>query len=95
MFSDFQLQLQVDIQREPGHGQIIPTREMRYFWARYYQNNIYGTTVLLEVMEKAGCTAIIFSSSATVYGDAPIPYTEESPAGVGITSPCSRLQIAR
>ena len=61
----------------------------------YYQNNIYGTTVLLEVMEKAGCTAIIFSSSATVYGDAPIPYTEESPAGVGITSPCSRLQIAR
>jgi UDP-glucose 4-epimerase len=59
----------------------------------YYQNNIYGTTVLLEVMEKAGCTAIIFSSSATVYGDAPIPYTEESPAGVGITSPYGQTKF--
>lgn len=35
----------------------------------YYDNNIAGTLVLLEVMDKAGCKKIVFSSSATVYGD--------------------------
>jgi UDP-glucose 4-epimerase len=53
----------------------------------YYQNNIYGTTVLLEVMEQFECRSLVFSSSATVYGDAPIPYTEDSQPGLGITSP--------
>jgi UDP-glucose 4-epimerase len=43
-------------------------------------------------MEKSGCTAIIFSSSATVYGDAPIPYTEESEAG--ISTPLVRIRAA-
>lgn len=35
----------------------------------YYDNNIYGTLVLLETMAAAGCKKIVFSSSATVYGD--------------------------
>ena len=35
----------------------------------YYDNNIAGTLVLLETMGKAGCKKIVFSSSATVYGD--------------------------
>ena len=35
----------------------------------YYHNNITGTLVLLEVMRKYNCKKIIFSSSATVYGD--------------------------
>ena len=35
----------------------------------YYHNNIYGTLVLLEAMKKANVKNIIFSSSATVYGD--------------------------
>ncbi|MBR2122892.1 MAG: UDP-glucose 4-epimerase GalE [Lachnospiraceae bacterium] len=48
----------------------------------YYENNIGGTIKLLEVMRKAGCKNIIFSSSATVYGDpAIIPITEECPKG--------------
>ncbi len=34
----------------------------------YYDNNIYGTLVLLEVMKKYGVKKIVFSSSATVYG---------------------------
>jgi len=38
----------------------------------YYDNNIYGTIVLCEVMDKFNCRSIVFSSSATVYGD---PYT--------------------
>lgn len=46
----------------------------------YYSNNIAGTVVLCEVMEKFGCHSIIFSSSATVYGEPEtVPCTEESP----------------
>ena len=49
----------------------------------YYQNNIAGTLVLVDVMRKHGCKNIIFSSSATVYGDpAIIPITEECPKGI-------------
>lgn len=36
---------------------------------QYYDNNVYGTLVLLEEMQAAGCKKIVFSSSATVYGD--------------------------
>lgn len=48
----------------------------------YYQNNIGGTLVLCDVMRKHDVKNIIFSSSATVYGDpAFIPITEECPKG--------------
>lgn len=48
----------------------------------YYENNMVATFVLVEVMRKHGCKNIIFSSSATVYGDpAMIPITEECPKG--------------
>lgn len=48
----------------------------------YYRNNINGTLVLCEVMRKHHCKNIIFSSSATVYGNpAFIPITEECPKG--------------
>ena len=48
----------------------------------YYENNMNGTFVLLDVMRKNGCKNIIFSSSATVYGDpAIIPITEQCPKG--------------
>ena len=48
----------------------------------YYENNISGTLVLLDVMREHGCKNIIFSSSATVYGNpAQIPITEECPKG--------------
>ncbi len=46
----------------------------------YYDNNVYGTMMLCQVMEEAGCKTIVFSSSATVYGmNNPIPYKEEYP----------------
>ena len=49
----------------------------------YYENNIAGTLVLVDVMRKHNCKNIIFSSSATVYGDpAIIPITEECPKGI-------------
>ena len=45
---------------------------------QYYRNNIDTTLTLLEIMEEAGCKNIVFSSSATIYGEeAPVPYTEE------------------
>lgn len=48
----------------------------------YYHNNITGTLVLCDVMRNHGVKNIIFSSSATVYGDpAFIPITEECPKG--------------
>ena len=37
---------------------------------RYYDNNVAGTVALLEVMQVAGVRDLVFSSSATVYGDA-------------------------
>lgn len=49
----------------------------------YYNNNITGTLVLVDVMRKHGCKNIIFSSSATIYGEpAFVPITEECPKGV-------------
>ena len=53
----------------------------------YYHNNITGTLILCDVMRNHGVKNIIFSSSATVYGDpAFIPITEECPKGQ-ITNP--------
>ncbi len=44
----------------------------------YYHNNVYGTMQLIDAMENAGCRKLVFSSSATVYGDRnDPPYTEE------------------
>lgn len=48
----------------------------------YYENNVAGTLTLIDVMRKHQVKNIIFSSSATVYGDpAIIPITEECPKG--------------
>ncbi len=48
----------------------------------YYHNNMTGTFILLDVMCQHNCKNIIFSSSATVYGDpAIIPITEDCPKG--------------
>lgn len=49
----------------------------------YYDNNLSGTLTLTKVMRANGCKNIIFSSSATVYGDpAFVPITEECPKGI-------------
>ncbi len=53
----------------------------------YYDNNIYGTLVLLETMKKHNVKKIVFSSSATVYGTPEaLPLSEESKVG-GTTNP--------
>lgn len=53
----------------------------------YYHNNLTGTLILCDVMRRHGVKDIVFSSSATVYGDpAFVPITEECPKGQ-ITNP--------
>lgn len=53
----------------------------------YYHNNITGTLILCDVMRRHGVKSIVFSSSATVYGNpAFVPITEECPKGE-ITNP--------
>lgn len=53
----------------------------------YYENNFAGTMILLQVMQEFGVKRIVFSSSATVYGDpACVPIREDSPTG-GTTNP--------
>ena len=48
----------------------------------YYDNNVTGTLVLLEAMKEFGCKKIVFSSSATVYGDPhATPIKEDFPTG--------------
>ncbi|WP_145932141.1 UDP-glucose 4-epimerase GalE [Yersinia bercovieri] len=59
----------------------------------YYNNNVYGTLVLLEAMRAAQVKNFIFSSSATVYGDQPkIPYVESFPTG-SPSSPYGRSKL--
>ena len=48
----------------------------------YYENNMNATFVLLDTMRRHGCKNLVFSSSATVYGNpAVIPITEDCPKG--------------
>jgi UDP-glucose 4-epimerase len=59
---------------------------------RYYRNNIFGTIELLEAMRDHDCFRIVFSSSATVYGDpATVPITEDFP--LSATNPYGRTKL--
>lgn len=54
----------------------------------YYHNNITGTLNLLKAMQNHGAKNLIFSSSATVYGDQDgVKLTEDNQTGLGITNP--------
>ncbi|MBB1399506.1 MULTISPECIES: UDP-glucose 4-epimerase GalE [Pseudoalteromonas] len=61
----------------------------------YYQNNVQGTLTLVDAMRDAGVFKLVFSSSATVYGDpASLPIQEDFPVG-GTTNPygTSKLMV--
>ncbi len=56
----------------------------------YYENNLISTINLLKAMEEFNITNLIFSSSSTVYGSAPVPCIETAQTGIGITNPYGR-----
>ena len=59
---------------------------------RYYDNNVAGTVALLEVMQAHGVRDLVFSSSATVYGDPPeVPITEAT--RLDATNPYGRTKL--
>jgi len=59
---------------------------------RYYENNLYGTVELVKLMQEHGCFNLVFSSSATVYGDpATVPITEDFP--LSATNPYGRTKL--
>src|SRR5690349_500408 len=57
----------------------------------YYDHNVGGTVQLLRAMERHGVRDLVFSSSCTVYGDAPAPITEDAP--LGASSPYGRTKL--
>ena len=58
-----------------GESQQIPLK--------YFENNISGSISLVQAMERAGVFCLVFSSSATVYGEFnPSPYQEDMPLGM-------------
>lgn len=58
----------------------------------YYHNNLVGTINLLEFMRKYDCKRLVFSSSATVYGDpASVPIVESFP--LAVTNPYGRTKL--
>ena len=58
----------------------------------YFTNNISGTLVMLDVMRKHGVKNIVFSSSATVYGNPEtVPITEDFP--LSVTNPYGRTKL--
>ena len=62
----------------------------------YYHNNLTGTLILCEVMKEHGCKKIVFSSSATVYGDPhKVPITEDFPLSTTNPYGSTKLMIER
>ncbi|WP_295891216.1 UDP-glucose 4-epimerase GalE [uncultured Vibrio sp.] len=58
----------------------------------YYDNNVNGTLVLVDAMRESGVKSLVFSSSATVYGDpASVPITEDFPTSA--TNPYGRSKL--
>lgn len=58
----------------------------------YYDNNVHGTNVLLRAMARAGVKTLLFSSSATVYGEPQsLPLTEKHP--LGSTNPYGHTKL--
>jgi UDP-glucose 4-epimerase len=59
----------------------------------YYDNNVAGSLILFSCMQKHDVKKLVFSSSATVYGSAPYPYSEDMQTGIGITNPYGRTKF--
>lgn len=66
--------------------------ESTEFPLKYYDNNVSGSCVLMQVMDKHNVNTLVFSSSATVYGDpASVPITEDFP--LSTTNPYGQSKL--
>jgi UDP-glucose 4-epimerase len=59
---------------------------------KYYDNNVSGTVALCEVMNEFACKTLVFSSSATVYGD-PVTVPIDESFATGATNPYGRSKL--
>ena len=59
----------------------------------YYYNNLVSTMNILSSMKYFNCDTLIFSSSATVYGNQEPPFNEICPIGIGITNPYGQTKF--
>jgi UDP-glucose 4-epimerase len=63
---------------------------------RYYDNNVHGSVVLMQAMQKCGVKTLVFSSSATVYGDATeMPLKEDAPTSATNPYGQSKLMVEK
>ncbi len=63
---------------------------------RYYENNVEGTLNLVKAMEAVGCRTIVFSSSATVYGEPEsVPMSEDFPLSATNPYGWSKFMVER
>ena len=72
---------------------LIAVSESVEFPIKYYNNNLISTLNLTKIMELFGIKNLIFSSSATVYGNSICPYFENTLTGKGITNPYGRSKF--
>jgi len=86
LFSDYQIDHVIHFAGLKAVGESV--REAQ----RYYANNVAGTLALTEAMSEAKCFSLVFSSSATVYGDPQtVPITEDMP--LSATNPYGRSKL--
>ena len=66
------------------------------FPLKYYENNLNATFVLLNAMEEAHCSNLVFSSSATVYGmNNSVPFNEDMPVSAINPYGCTKIMTER
>lgn len=86
LFTDFQIDTVIHFAGLKAVGESVEQP------LRYYDNNIAGSIALFEVMAQAGIRSVVFSSSATVYGDPDtVPITEDFP--LSATNPYGRSKL--
>jgi UDP-glucose 4-epimerase len=86
VFSDFDISSVIHFAGYKAVGESVVKPLM------YYQNNLNTTLTLLEIMQVHACKQLVFSSSATVYGDPEtIPMTEQSP--LSATNPYGQTKL--
>jgi UDP-glucose 4-epimerase len=86
LFMDFQIDIVIHLAGLKSVGDSLSNP------LEYYKNNLLTTINLLNVMKLYHCKNIIFSSSATVYGNGTAPYEEDSIVGIGITNPYGKTK---